>query len=431
MGRHVFRVPDVGEGTAEVEVIAWHVAVGDVVEEDQPLADLMTEKATVEIPSPVSGRVLALMSAPGQMAAVGSPLIEIEVEGVADAGPVAERTPEYSEPASTRSPIVEVEPPVGLKAPAKPPGVSPPSRTLAIATRTPGETPVASPAVRAKAIEAGVKLQFVPGSGPGGRITHEDLDAFITSSHAWPATSQPSRQTPNATVEDVPVLGLRRRIARQMQESKRRIPHFSYVEEVDVADLESLRIYMNEARKPGQPKLTVLPFIIRALVLALPDFPQINARFDDEAGVVHRHRGVHVGVATQTAGGLIVPVVRHAETLDVWGLAGQVARLAEATRSGKAKREELSGSTITVTSLGPLGGLSHTPVINHPEVAIIGPNKIIDRPVIQGGAVVARKMMNISSSFDHRVVDGWHAAEFIQRIRALLERPALLFMDAA
>jgi 2-oxoisovalerate dehydrogenase E2 component (dihydrolipoyl transacylase) len=430
VGRYIFRVPDVGEGTAEVELIAWRVAVGDNVEEDQPLADLMTEKATVEIPSPVSGRVLALKSEPGQMAAVGSPLIEIEVEGAADAEAATANAPEHGGPPSPPSPITAVEPPAEPKAPARPPSASPAANPMAIATRTPGEAPVASPAVRAKAMEAGVKLQFVPGSGPGGRITREDLDAYIASGDPRQITGKPSRRAPNTSAEDVPVIGLRRRIAQQMQESKRRIPHFSYIEEVDVTDLESLRLYMNEARKPDQPKLTVLPFIIRALVLALPDYPQINARFDDDAGVVHRHGGVHVGIATQTAGGLIVPVVRHAEACDVWDLAREIARLAEATRAGKAKREELSGSTITVTSLGPLGGLAHTPVINHPEVAIIGPNKIIDRPVILGGAVVARKMMNVSSSFDHRVVDGWDAAEFIQRIRALLERPALLFMDA-
>jgi 2-oxoisovalerate dehydrogenase E2 component (dihydrolipoyl transacylase) len=422
MGRYVFRVPDVGEGAAEVEIVAWRVCVGDRIEEDQPLADLMTDKATVEIPSPVAGRVLALSAEPGQIAAVGSPLVEIEVEGFA--GDEAASAPV--------APIPAPAPRTPVQAPA-PPAVDRPeadSGRLAIATRTPGEAPVASPAVRAQALEAGVRLQFVPGSGPGGRITREDLDAHIASARSAPRPAAPQpRRAPDDGVDDVPVIGLRRRIARQMQESKRRIPHFSYIEEADVTDLEALRQHMNGARRPDQPRLTVLPFIIRALARALPDFPQINARFDDEAGIVHRHRGVHVGVATQTPGGLIVPVLRHAEARSVWDLAAEIARLAEATRNGSARREDLTGSTITVTSLGPLGGVAHTPVINHPEVAIVGPNKIIERPVVVRGAVAVRKMMNISASFDHRVVDGWDAAEFIQRLRTLIEHPALLFMD--
>ncbi len=418
MSRYVFRVPDVGEGTAEVELVAWHVKIGDLVEEDQLVADLMTEKATVETPTPVKGRVVSLLGMPGQMLAVGSPLLELDVAGDTDVVAAATTAPDPMKQAAPAPAEITSKPVLPVTAPV----------VAAPIARTPGEKPVASPAVRAKALAAGVQLQFVPGSGPGGRITHDDLDAYLAAGQGAP--SAPARPARNAAVTDIPVIGLRRRIAQQMQEAKRRIPHFSYIEEVDVTDLEELRVYLNETRKPDRPKLTVLPFIIRALARVLPDFPQMNARYDDEAGIVHRHAALHLGMATQTPNGLIVPVIRDAETLDLWGLATEIARLAEATRAGTAKREELSGSTLTLTSLGPLGGVSHTPVINHPEVAIIGPNKIIERPVVRNGAIVVRKMMNISSSFDHRVVDGWDAAEFIQKIRILLERPALLFMDA-
>jgi 2-oxoisovalerate dehydrogenase E2 component (dihydrolipoyl transacylase) len=416
MSRYMFRVPDIGEGTAEVELVAWHVKIGDFVEEDQLVADLMTEKATVETPSPVKGRVLALLGMPGQMLAVGSPLLEFEIsetgDVVAAAAPIVE-TP-IAPPAPVTTAPAAVVPAVTIATPV--------SRTL-------GEKPVASPAVRAKALAAGVPLQFVAGSGPGGRVTHDDLDFYLSGGETSGAVTR-SQPAPNAAITDVPVIGLRRRIAQQMQESKRRIPHFSYVEEIDVTDLEELRVYLNETRKPGRPKLTVLPFIIRALARVLPDYPQMNARYDDEAGIVHRYAALHLGVATQTPNGLIVPVIRDAETHDLWALADEIARLAEATRAGTARREELTGSTLTLTSLGPLGGVSHTPVINHPEVAIVGPNKIVERPVVRHGAIVVRKMMNISSSFDHRVVDGWDAASFIQQIRTLLERPALLFLDA-
>ena len=396
MSRYIFRVPDIGEGTAEVELVAWHVKVGDLIEEDQHVADLMTEKATVETPSPLKGRVMALLGSPGQMLAVGSPLLELEL---AESSDVSQAAAVFSPP----------DIPVALPVAAAP------------KTPTPGEKPVASPAVRAKALAAGAPLQFVHGSGPGGRITHDDLDAYL-------AGNPIARPTFNNAITDVPVIGLRRRIALQMQESKRRIPHFSYVEEVDVTELEDLRVHLNETRKPGQPKLTLLPFVIRALVRAIADYPQMNARYDDEAGIVHRYAALHLGMATQTANGLVVPVIRDAQNFDLWNLASEISRLAEATRDGSAKRDELSGSTLTLTSLGPLGGVSHTPVINHPEVAIIGPNKIIERPVVRGGGIVVRKMMNISSSFDHRVVDGWDAAAFIQKLRTLLEHPALLFM---
>jgi 2-oxoisovalerate dehydrogenase E2 component (dihydrolipoyl transacylase) len=297
----------------------------------------------------------------------------------------------------------------------------------AFTTRAANDKPLASPAVRQRAYELGVALQFVPGTGPAGRISHADLDAFVASGGS--AASVRSGPTQRDGVEQIKVIGLRRKIAEKMQEAKRRIPHFAYVEEIDMTELESLRAHLNKTRKKDQPKLTVLPFFMRALVKVLPDYPQINARFDDDAGVVHRHAAVHIGIATQTANGLIVPVVHHAEALDVWQSALEVTRVSTAARDNKATKDELSGSTITITSLGPLGGLVTTPVINHPEVAIIGPNAIVERPVVRDGQIVVRKMMNLSSSFDHRVVDGYDAAEFIQRVKALLEHPATLFMD--
>jgi 2-oxoisovalerate dehydrogenase E2 component (dihydrolipoyl transacylase) len=299
----------------------------------------------------------------------------------------------------------------------------------AFTTRTAGEKPLASPAVRQRAHDLGIELQYVPGAGPAGRISHADLDAFIASGGRNAVLRGGSGPAPREGIEDVKIIGLRRKIAEKMQDSKRRIPHYAYVDEVDMTELESLRVHLNATRKKDQPKLTVLPFFMRALVKVLPDYPQINARFDDEAGIVHRYAPVHIGIATQTANGLIVPVVHHAEALDIWQSATEVARVSTAARENKATKDELTGSTITITSLGPLGGLVTTPVINHPEVAIVGPNAILDRPVVRDGAVVVRKMMNLSSSFDHRVVDGYDAAEFIQRVKALLEHPALLFME--
>jgi 2-oxoisovalerate dehydrogenase E2 component (dihydrolipoyl transacylase) len=296
------------------------------------------------------------------------------------------------------------------------------------APRAQRDKPLASPAVRRRAEDLGVKLSLVHGTGPANQITHEDLDAFIAG-ESQPAQRAGPALARRTAVEEVKVIGLRRAIARQMQESKRRIPHFAYIEEVDMTELEDLRLHLNATRRSDQPKLTVLPFLMRALVRVLPDYPQINARFDDEAGVLHRYSAVHAGVATQTANGLVAPVVRHAEALDIWAAALEIARVAELARSGKGSKDDLSGSTITITSLGPLGGVATTPVINHPEVAIIGPNKIIERPVVRDGHIAVRKMMNLSSSFDHRVVDGYDAAEFIQKVKAMLEHPATLFMD--
>jgi 2-oxoisovalerate dehydrogenase E2 component (dihydrolipoyl transacylase) len=440
MGNYVFKLPDVGEGTAEAEIVAWHVKVGDVITEDQNLVDVMTDKATVEMTSPVSGKVTAIHGEPGEMAPVGAPLVELEVEGAGNVKGGGAAAPKKAE--EKKTPSIPLSPKGGegkgegapLAQTERPPHPSPlPLRgrggeaVQAFTTRTANDKPLASPAVRQRAYELGVALQFVPGTGPAGRISHADLDAFVASGGR--SVSVRSGPTPRDGVEPVKVIGLRRKIAEKMQEAKRRIPHFAYVEEIDMTELESLRVHLNATRKKDQPKLTVLPFFMRALVKVLPDYPQINARFDDDAGIVHRHAAVHIGIATQTANGLIVPVVHHAEALDVWQSALEVARVSTAARDNKATKDELSGSTITITSLGPLGGLVTTPVINHPEVAIIGPNAIVERPVVRDGAIVVRKMMNLSSSFDHRVVDGYDAAEFIQRVKALLEHPATLFME--
>jgi 2-oxoisovalerate dehydrogenase E2 component (dihydrolipoyl transacylase) len=287
-----------------------------------------------------------------------------------------------------------------------------------------GEKPLASPAVRHRAYQLGIPLQFVAGSGPAGRILHADLDAYIASG----GRAVPASRTPREAVEEVKIIGLRRRIAERMQESKRKIPHYSYVEELDVTELEELRAHLNTKHAADRPRLTLLPFLVAALVRAIPDFPQVNAQFDDDAGIVRRHAALHVGIATQTAQGLMVPVIRHAETLDLWQVAAEIAQLSTATRDGKATRDELTGSTITITSLGVLGGIVTTPVINYPEVAIIGVNRIVERPVVRGGQIVVRRMMNLSSSFDHRVVDGWDAAQFVQALKRLLEQPATLFI---
>ncbi len=435
MGRYVFKLPDVGEGTAEAEIVAWHVKLGEMVEEDAPLADVMTDKATIEITAPVSGKIIERNGEPGEMAPIGSVLVVFETDGADVGAPPASPPPKPAAkeaPAPKTAPVGERAPSgaqsaladAGLKARA-------PVSLDAFSTReNPDDRPLASPAVRKRAHELGVHLQYVAGSGPAGRIEHEDFDAYVAKGGGGgSASGGGALYAQREGAEEIKVIGLRRKIAEKMQDAKRRIPHFAYVEEVDMTELEALRVHLNATRRKDQPKLTLLPFLVRALVRLLPDYPQINATFDDEAGVVHRHHAVHCGIAAQTANGLVVPVVKHAEAMDVWALAAEIARLAEATKSGKATRDELSGSTITITSLGPLGGVVTTPVINHPEVAIIGPNKIIERPVVQNGVIVVRKMMNISSSFDHRVVDGYDAAEFIQRVKALLEHPATIFMD--
>ncbi|NTZ09098.1 dihydrolipoamide acetyltransferase family protein [Burkholderia metallica] len=437
MGIHVIKMPDIGEGIAEVELVAWHVEVGQTIKEDQPLADVMTDKAAVEIPSPVTGKVIELGGRIGEMMAVGSELIRLEVEGDGNlkaAAPVLETkvatarvAAAPSKPAAADAPAEPLAQPAASRAPAKPrrdEPAAPPRAALA-----PGERPLASPAVRQRAWDMGIELRYVRGTGEAGRILHADLDAYARIGGGTAHGSQPRGYDERHDETEVPVIGLRRAIARKMQEAKRRIPHFSYVEEIDVTELESLRTELNRRHGDTRGKLTPLPLLIRAMVIALRDFPQINARFDDEAGVVTRYGAVHMGVATQTDGGLTVPVLRHAEARDVWSISAEIARLADAVRANRAQRDELSGSTITISSLGALGGIVSTPVINHPEVGIVGVNRIVERPMIRDGAVVARKMMNLSSSFDHRVVDGADAAEFIQAVRAVLERPALLFVE--
>ena len=440
MGQYAIKMPDIGEGIAEVELVLWHVQRGDTVKEDQVVAEVMTDKAAVEIPSPVAGRVLSLGGEPGQLMAVGAELIRLEVESegnvkvgamvaaAAVQAPIAAAAPSQ---AQTTVPV-PVAPAAAQRvsvAPAPPAALRTVSLTIAATPmRVAGDKPIASPAVRRRAWELGIELQFVHGSGPAGRITHDDLDVYLAA-RGQPAAVAAPRRCERQGEEAIPVIGLRRRIAQKMQESKRRIPHFSYVEEIDVTELEALRVQLNNRHAVARGKLTLLPLIARAMVLALDEFPQMNARYDDEAGIVTRHRPVHLGIATQTDGGLMVPVLRHAEAQDLWGFAREVARLVDAARTSKATRDELSGSTITLTSLGALGGLVTTPVINHPEVAIVGVNRIVERPMFQRGAVVPRQLMNLSSSFDHRVVDGMDAARFIQAIRVLLEHPATLFVD--
>ena len=440
MGIYVIRVPDIGEGIAEVELVAWHVALGESVKEDQPVADVMTDKASVEIPCHVHGKVIALGAAVGQMISVGAELIRLEVEGEGnlkeDAAPaqatapatqIAAATAEKSKQSDTKaSENIAIQ---AVQAPkqASTPTARPAARTPVAQARKEGERPLASPSVRRRALDMGVDLRLVHGSGPAGQISHADLEAFAAGQ--GPVLGGNPQYVERHGEEAIPVIGLRRKIAQKMQEAKRRIPHFSYVEEVDVTELEALRQQLNKIHGATRGKLTLLPFLARAMVLALRQFPQINARYDDDAGVVTRFEAVHLGIAAQTDGGLMVPVLRHAESLDLWASAAGIARVAEGAKTGKLGREELTGSTITLTSLGALGGIVSTPVINHPEVAIVGVNRMVERPMLKNGQVVARQLMNLSSSFDHRVVDGMDAAQFIQAIRALLETPALLFVD--
>lgn len=463
MGIHVIKMPDLGEGIAEVEVVAWHVKPGDTVKEDQVLADVMTDKATVEIPSPVNGTVTSLGGKLGEAMAVGAELIRLEVEGAGNvkgdakspaqamrneavaaaesAGNTAARA-NGGETVDEFIPITVAQPetvvtsvtsaataaPAKAATPAPSHGAQGHAPAPAHHGRAAGEKPLAAPAVRQRAWDMGIELQYVTGSGPAGRISHADLDAHVSRGQRKAAEGD-RRYAVLEGEQAMPLIGMRRKIAEKMAEAKRRIPHFTYVEEIDVTELEALRVQLN-ARYAGQrPKLTLLPLIMRAVVLAIRKYPSVNARFDDDANIVTTYNAVHLGIAAQTDAGLMVPVVRNAEARDPWSAAGEVARLADAARSGKALREELSGSTITITSLGALGGIVTTPVINRPEVAIVGVNRIIDKPVILNGAMVARKTMNLSSSFDHRVIDGMVAAEFIQTIRGYLECPATLFVE--
>jgi len=425
MSQYVFKLPDVGEGIAEAELVAWHVQVGATIAEDDPLVDVMTDKATVEIPAPRGGKVLSITGSPGDKVRVGSELVVLEVEGEGTAAPPKPASPPPKPAAAKPAAASEPRPaaPIAPPRPASPNGSEAPA-----VTRAAGAKPLASPAVRRRAHELGVELQYVSGSGPGGRISHADLDGYLARGRGA-AVARPQGAGRREGVEEEKIIGLRRRIAERMQESKRRIPHYTYVEELDVSALEDLRAQLNDRHAADRPRLTVLPFLIRALARAIPRFPQVNAQFDDEGGVLRRHAALHAGIATQTPQGLLVPVLRHAEAMDLWEIATEIARLAAAARDGKASRDELTGSTLTITSLGPLGGIVTTPVINHPEVAIIGVNRIVERPVVRGGQIAIRKMMNLSGSFDHRIVDGWDAARFVQELKALLEQPALLFVE--
>ena len=453
MARFEFRLPDIGEGIAEAEIVAWHVKVGDTVEEDQQLADMMTDKATVEMESPVSGTVVSLAGEVGDQIPIGSTLVVIEVEGEAsvesetEVDEVAEEieaeTPGLAD-AEGETPAYEAETPSPLVGEGRGPLASasgkgegevasseptPPHPSAASGGSLPlpqgeREKVLASPAVRQRAKELGVDLSQV--KTDGDRIRHADLDAFLRygSGQGYHAPHA-SRAREDETIK---VIGMRRRIAENMQAAKRNIPHFTYVDEIDVTALEDMRADLN-ANRGGRPKLTMLPFLIVAICRTLPDFPMLNARYDDEAGVVTRSGRVHLGMATQTDAGLTVPVIRDAQDKNVWQLATEITRLAEAARANKLKPDEMGGGTITVTSLGPLGGIATTPVINRPEVAIIGPNKIVERPIFRGDDIVRAKLMNLSISCDHRVVDGWDAASYVQAVRKYLETPVLLFAD--
>jgi 2-oxoisovalerate dehydrogenase E2 component (dihydrolipoyl transacylase) len=410
MNQYVFKMPDLGEGTVEAEIVAWHTKPGDAVTEDQLIVEVMTDKAAVEVPAPVSGRVLSITGAPGDKIAVGSPLIVFDTGGEAKAAP-----------ASVAKSVAAAAPP-SVAAAVQP---ASPSASAARSGRV-----MTSPANRRRAREAGIDLSSVAGSGPGGRIMRSDLDAPATAPARAPASAPaaPSRADVSAETSEIKVIGVRRVIAERMSEAKRNIPHFAYVEEVDVTELEALRQHLNAAPPAAAGGLTYLPLIIAALTRVLESFPQCNVLYDSSRGVLVRHRAVHVGIAAQTPDGLKVPVVRNAQSLTVWEIAAEIRRLSERARTNKATREELMGSTITVTSLGKLGGIASTPVINAPEVAIIGLNKAVDRPVVRQGAVVVRRMMNLSSSFDHRFVDGYDAAAMIQALKEHLEHPATIFI---
>jgi 2-oxoisovalerate dehydrogenase E2 component (dihydrolipoyl transacylase) len=435
MGAYVFRLPDIGEGIAEAEIVAWHVKVGDRIEEDSPLADMMTDKATVEMESPVTGVIREVAGEVGEAVAIGAPLVVIEIENGAD----SEERIEAETPAAANEERAIAAKPAPKPASARPKATDRDARSVPEGrpARAIGGKALASPAVRARAAVLGIDLAAVR-AGPDGIVRHENLDAFLVARAPAPAGSdappavKPERPAEplDGAGEQIKVIGLRRRIAENMAASKRHIPHFTYVEECDVTALEKLRGDFN-ADRGDRPRLTLLPFLIAAICRSLPEFPMINARYDDEANVVTRYDAVHLGIATQTPAGLMVPVIRDAQNLTLWQIGGEIARLAEAAREGKAKSEELSGSTLTITSLGPLGGIATTPVINRPEVAIIGPNKIVERPVYvadgQGGErLEKRKLMNVSISCDHRVVDGWDAASFVQALKRRIETPLLM-----
>ena len=417
MGTYIFKLPDLGEGIVESEIVTLYVKVGDTVTEDMPIIDMMTDKATVELPSPVAGKVVAIGGGEGEMVAVGGMLFTFEIEGTVQAeektDAPAEKTPKAEKAKAPTAPKTAA--PLKTAALAK---------TAAPLIQTPKGKVMASPAIRKRAEDHNIDLSMVPPSGAAGRITHQDLDDFIACGGRLSAGAK----IPDGSVMQIPVKGIRRKIAKQMELSKRTIPHYSYIEEIDVTEVEALRLHMNNERIEGQVKLSILPFILKAAIKAIEKFPQVNAHYDRENSMILRHNAVHMGVATQTPNGLMVPVISHAEMHDIWDLAAEMIRVTTAGREGTAKRGELSGSTITVTSLGRIGGIVTTPVINVPEVAIIGVCKIAERPMVIKGNITIRKMMNLSSSFDHRVVDGYEAAQMIQCVKNYLEHPATLFI---
>ena len=419
MGIFAFKLPDIGEGVVEGEVVEWMVSVGDTVKEDDPILSVMTDKATVEIPSPTDGVVKSLVGEPGTILAVGQVCIEFETEG--EETPV-EEAPEPVEEVVEEAPTPEPKPVEEKSAPEPAPAPAP----TPVVVAAPGARPLASPAVRQRARESGIDLTTLAGSGPAGRITHGDLDSWKAAGSPV-AAAGPARTAQTGTTE-VPVIGLRRKISESMTASYTTIPHFSYFEEVDITHLDELRVHLNSTRAEGQPKLTYLPFIMQALVKALGENPVCNALFDDDKGVVTRYDAVHLGIATQTDRGLYVPVVKHVEAQDVWQSASEMQRVSQAARDGTAGLDELTGSTFTITSLGRMGGLGATPIINKPEVGILGVHNAVDTPVVRNGQIVVRKMLRLSSSWDHRVVDGWDGAMLVQRLKTLLENPATIFM---
>jgi len=432
MSQYIFKMPDLGEGTVTAEVLQWHVKPGDMVQEDQIIADVMTEKAAIEIPAPVSGRVVRTRGEPGEMIAVGSELIVFDTGGAA--------APETAAAPAKAASAASVAAPASAAPAAAAAITAAPSSPAAAAAAAPaagagsGGRVMASPATRRRAKEAGIDLQTIRGTGPGGRVTREDFEA-ATSDTAAPGAAAAGTARPAAAraartgTTEVKIIGLRRVIAQRMSEAKRNIPHFAYVEEIDITELEALRVHLNAAAPKGAPSLTLLPFLGLALARVLPAFPQCNALHDAERNVLVQHAALHLGIATQTPDGLKVPVVRHADGMSLRELANAIREAAERARRNKSSREELSGSTLTITSLGRMGGIASTPVINAPEVAIIGVNKAVERPVVHGGAITVRLMMNLSSSFDHRFVDGYDAASMIQALKSLLEHPATIFMQ--
>ena len=436
MSNRMFKLPDIGEGVVEGEVVQWHVSVGDIVAEDDDLVDVMTDKATVTIPSPHDGEITALHGGVGDMVAVGAVLIEFG--GGGDSPPA--KPAEKAAPEPTPEPIPEPSPePVAAPAPAATttpvapppvPAISAPAPLPSVSTPAPstGGKALASPAVRRRAREAGVDLSAVRGSGPAGRIRHADLDAFIAAGGMVQGAAPVAYSTRRTDVEEIKVVGLRRKIAEAMTLSKRHIPHFSYFEEIDVTELEELRQTLNATRSPEQPKLTYLPFIMLALSKLMPNHPECNAHYDEANGLVRRYGAINLGIATQTDRGLFVPVVKHTEAMDVWQAATEMQRVSGAARNGTATLDDLTGSTFTITSLGRDGGLGATPIINHPEVAILGIHKARDMPVARKGDIVVRRIMNVSSSFDHRIVDGANGAALVQSLKRMLEHPAMIFM---